>query len=86
MPERPAAGGEDPLFSYLKERLNSPVCISMRDVSRMDALRLQILLAAQCQWLSDAVAFTVTEISKSCAESLVLLGLEPDHFEMDIKQ
>ncbi|MFY0692691.1 MAG: hypothetical protein JXR14_12305 [Paracoccaceae bacterium] len=86
MPERPAAGGEDPLFSFLKAQQKSPVTVSLRQVPRMDALRLQILLAAQCQWLSDAVPFAVTEISEGCAESLVLLGLEPDHFQLDITQ
>ncbi|MEM9433264.1 MAG: STAS domain-containing protein [Pseudomonadota bacterium] len=78
-----AAPGADPLFAFLTENRKSPVSLSLAEVDRMDAIRLQTILSAQCQWMSDDVTFEITDVSEACSKSLRLLGLDPSYFQMD---
>ncbi|EPX85367.1 hypothetical protein [Salipiger mucosus] len=78
--------GEDPLVPFLLGARHAPVSISVRDVLRVDAHRLQILLVAQAQWAAEGVAFRVTDTSVSFQAGLERLGLAPDHFDKDPMQ
>lgn len=81
-----ARSGEDPLIPFLLSARNGPVTISARDVNRLDAHRLQLLLVAQKQWAMDASPFTVSDISPSFQAGLSRLGLDPEHFEKETAQ
>lgn len=73
--------GEDPLVPFLLGARHMPVSISVRDVLRLDAHRLQILLVAQKQWQEEGLAFRLTDISESFRGGLDRLGLPPTHFD-----
>lgn len=81
-----ARSGEDPLVPFLLDALNDPVTISARDVNRLDAHRLQILLVAQRKWAEDGKPFTLSDISPNFRDGLVRLGLPPDHFDTEVQQ
>ncbi|MCA0940134.1 hypothetical protein CLG85_008955 [Yangia mangrovi] len=73
--------GEDPLVPFLLGARHMPVSISMRDVLRLDAHRLQILLVAQKQWQEEGLTFSLTEINETFRGGLDRLGLRPTHFD-----
>ncbi|WP_235953330.1 hypothetical protein [Salipiger sp. PrR002] len=73
--------GEDPLVPFLLGARHAPVSISVRDVLRLDAHRLQILLVAQKQWAAETLPFSLTEITESFRSGLERLGLSPGHFD-----
>lgn len=73
--------GEDPLVPFLLGARHMPVSISVRDVLRLDAHRLQILLVAQKQWQAEQLPFTVTEITESFRAGLKRLGLPAGQFD-----
>ncbi|MBE9638273.1 hypothetical protein [Salipiger mangrovisoli] len=73
--------GEDPLVPFLLGARHMPVAISVRDVLRLDAHRLQILLVAQRQWRAEQLPFTLCDITESFRTGLQQLGLPPDHFD-----
>lgn len=75
--------GEDPLVPFLLGARHAPVSISVRDVLRLDAHRLQILLVARKQWHREQIPFRVTEANDSFRAGLERLGLAPDHFDKD---
>lgn len=75
----------DPLLEFLQGNIGKPVAVSLAEVDRLDALRLQTLLVGHAHWRRDEVAFEVCDISNDCATDLALLGVEPGHFEMDTK-
>lgn len=81
-----ARSGEDPLVPFLLSARSAPVTISAREVHRIDAHRLQLLLVAQRQWITDAAAFQITDMSPSFREGLERLGLGSDHFDMEMPQ
>lgn len=75
--------GEDALVPFLLGARNAPVTISARDVGRIDAHRLQLLLVARKQWAKEGVAFHLTEANDTFRAGLERLGLAPDHFDKD---
>lgn len=78
--------GEDPLVAFLLNARNSPVTISARDVPRLDAHRLQLLLVAQKQWAEDAVGFELIDMAPGFREGLARLGLPRHHFDKEAPQ
>ncbi|WP_315901554.1 STAS domain-containing protein [Salipiger bermudensis] len=68
---------------FLLGARHAPVTISARDVARLDAHRLQILLVARKQWQREQLPFRVTEVNDSFRAGLERLGLAPDHFDKD---
>ena len=81
-----ARSGEDPLVPFLLGARNAPVTISARDVQRLDAHRLQLLLVAEKQWRSDGSVFQVTDMTPTFRDGLDRLGLAPDHFDKEMPQ
>lgn len=81
-----ARSGEDPLIPFLLNARNTPVTISARDVQRIDAHRLQLLLVAEKQWMADGISFQVTDSTPIFREGLERLGLKPDHFDKEQPQ
>ncbi len=81
-----ARTGEDPLVPFLRGARGGQVTISARDVQRIDAHRLQVLLVAEKQWDADGAPFQVTEMSGSFRTGLERLGLRADHFEKEAVQ
>ncbi|WP_136440746.1 STAS domain-containing protein [Pacificoceanicola onchidii] len=81
-----ARSGEDPLIPFLLGARNGPVTISARDVQRIDAHRLQLLLVAEKQWMADGAPFQVTDLTPIFREGLERLGLAPDHFDKEMPQ
>ena len=81
-----ARSGEDPLVPFLLGARNAPVTISARDVQRLDAHRLQLLLVAQKQWFSEGTAFQVSDMTPTFRDGLERLGLAPDHFDKETPQ
>lgn len=73
--------GEDPLVPFLLGARHMPVSISVRDVLRLDAHRLQILLVAQKQWQAEALPLTLTEITETFRAGLERLGLPATQFD-----
>lgn len=73
--------GEDPLVPFLLGARHMPVAISARDVLRLDAHRLQILLVAQRQWQAEELPFTLSDITESFRAGLQRLGLPPTQFD-----
>lgn len=78
--------GEDALVPFLLGARHMPVTISARDVARLDAHRLQILLVAERQWASEALPFQLTDATDTFRAGLERLGLAPDHFDKDPMQ
>ncbi|APZ51406.1 hypothetical protein [Salipiger abyssi] len=78
--------GEDALVPFLLGARHMPVSISARDVARLDAHRLQILLVAEKQWASEGLPFRLTDTSDTFRAGLERLGLAPDHFDKDPMQ
>ncbi len=78
-----ARTGEDPLVPFLRGARGGQVTISARDVHRIDAHRLQVMLVAENQWAAEGVPFQVTEMSDSFRVGLERLGLHADHFEKE---
>lgn len=78
--------GEDALVPFLLGARHGPVTISAREVGRLDAHRLQILLVAERQWASEGVPFHLTESNDTFRAGLERLGLAPDHFDKDQMQ
>ncbi|WP_425100031.1 STAS domain-containing protein [Tropicibacter sp. S64] len=81
-----ARSGEDPLVPFLLSARNAPVSISARNVQRLDAHRLQLLLVAEKQWMADGADFRVTDMTPVFREGLERLGLKPDHFDKEMPQ
>ncbi|WGW03737.1 STAS domain-containing protein [Tropicibacter oceani] len=81
-----ARSGEDPLVPFLLGARNAPVTISARDVQRLDAHRLQLLLVAEKQWRNDGSVFQVTDMTPTFRDGLGRLGLAPDHFDKEMPQ
>ena len=81
-----ARSGEDPLVPFLLGARKRPVTVSARDVQRLDAHRLQLLLVAEKQWASEGQKFQVTDMTPTFREGLERLGLSPDHFDMEAQQ
>ncbi len=78
--------GIDPLLSFLKDVGHAPVTLSARDVHRLDAYRLQILISAERQWQIDGLDFQITDMSPAFRSGLERLGLSPDHFDKEPQQ
>ncbi|MDJ0820451.1 MAG: hypothetical protein QNJ09_01405 [Paracoccaceae bacterium] len=83
MAQARARNGEDPLVPFLLGARKNDVAVSARDVPRLDAHRLQILLVAERQWAADGVRFRVTDQSPSFCDSLERLGLDSNHFDKE---
>jgi anti-anti-sigma regulatory factor len=81
-----ARSGEDPLVSFLLNARSAPVTVSARDVARLDSHRLQLLLVAQKQWITDDVGFEVIDMSPAFRDGLERLGLPGDHFDKETCQ
>lgn len=81
-----ARSGEDPLVAFLLNARSMPVTISAREVARVDSHRLQLLLVAQKQWMTEGIRFDVTDMAPSFREGLERLGLSSDHFEKETHQ
>ncbi|MFZ7090366.1 STAS domain-containing protein [Primorskyibacter sp. 2E233] len=81
-----ARSGEDPLVPFLLNARKAPVTISARDVQRLDAHRLQLLLVAEKQWCADGLLFQVTDMTPAFREGLERLGLGPNHFDKEMPQ
>ncbi len=81
-----ARSGEDPLVPFLLCARKNPVTVSARDVRRLDSHRLQLLLVAERQWLTDGANFKVTDMSPSFREGLQRLGLDSDYFDKENPQ
>lgn len=75
-----ARSGDDPLLAFLRDARHGDVALSMRDVGRLDAMRLQTLLVAQRQWAADGFAFVVTDMSDGFRAGLERLGVPADQF------
>ncbi|KUF12814.1 STAS domain-containing protein [Pseudoponticoccus marisrubri] len=80
-----ARSGEDPLIPFLIGARHAPVTISARDVPRLDAHRLQVLLVAQRQWAADGAEFRLTDLSPGFRDGLERLGLDGDHFDGEVQ-
>ena len=78
-----ARTGEDPLVPFLRSARGGQVTITARDVHRLDAHRLQVLLVARQQWIVDGVPFKVTDMSDSFRAGLERLGIDADHFDKE---
>ncbi len=78
--------GDDPLLTFLRSVGKAPVTLSARDVHRLDAYRLQILISAERQWQMDGLEFQVTDMSPAFRAGLERLGMPPEHFEKDTQQ
>jgi anti-anti-sigma regulatory factor len=78
--------GIDPLLTFLKDAVAAPVTVSARDVHRLDAYRLQILVSADLQWNNDDIDFQITDMSPAFRSGLERLGLSPDHFDKELQQ
>ena len=78
-----ARNGEDPLVPFLLGARKHDVAVSARDVPRLDAHRLQLLLVAERQWAMDGARFQVTETSPAFCDSLERLGLDSNHFDKE---
>ncbi|MCC1492059.1 STAS domain-containing protein [Cognatishimia sp. F0-27] len=78
-----ARSGDDPLIAFLHTARNADVTISARDVRRLDSHRLQILLVAQKQWLSEGYRFTVMDKAPTFYDGLERLGIPSDQFDED---
>lgn len=81
-----ARSGEDPLIPFLLGARHAPVTVSARQVQRLDAHRLQLLLVAEKQWMADGAPFEVTDMTPTFREGLERLGLSPDHFDKEMPQ
>ncbi|MFW2545580.1 STAS domain-containing protein [Primorskyibacter sp. 2E107] len=81
-----ARSGEDPLVPFLLGARKAPVTISTREVQRLDAHRLQLLLVAEKQWLADGSPFQVIDMTPTFRDGLERLGLKPDHFDKEMPQ
>lgn len=81
-----ARSGEDPLFGFLLGARKAPVTVSVRDVTRLDSHRLQMLLVARRQWRAEGIGFRVTDMSPAFREGLQRLGLAPAHFDEEVAQ
>lgn len=81
-----ARSGEDPLVPFLLSARNGPVTVSARDVRRLDSHRLQLLLVAERQWVTDGADFKVTDMSPAFREGLQRLGLDSDYFDEENPQ
>lgn len=81
-----ARSGEDPLIPFLLGAKDAPVTVSAREVQRLDAHRLQLLLVAEKQWCVDGAAFQVTDMTPTFREGLERLGLAPNHFDKETPQ
>ncbi len=79
-----ARSGEDPLIPFLLGARKAPVTISARDVHRLDSHRLQLLLVAQKQWVTDGAPFSVTDMSPAFRDGLERLGLAQTHFDPEM--
>ncbi|MDU8912379.1 STAS domain-containing protein [Aestuariicoccus sp. MJ-SS9] len=78
-----ARSGEDPLLAFLNAARGSDVHLSVREVTRLDAQRLQTLLVAERQWLADGRGFVLSDMADAFRAGLERLGLAPDHFDKD---
>ncbi|MGY9048239.1 MAG: STAS domain-containing protein [Rhodobacterales bacterium] len=78
--------GEDPLMTFLQGVEKGPVTLSVRDVHRVDAYRLQILISAERQWQIDGLEFQIIDMSPAFRSGLERLGLSPDHFDKEAQQ
>ncbi len=86
LPPSRARSGEDPLIPFLFGARKEPVTISARDVHRLDAYRLQVLLIAEKEWALNEAEFSITDMSPSFRTGLETLGLDPDYFEKEPAQ
>lgn len=78
-----ARTGEDSLVPFIRAARGGRVTVSCREVHRLDAHRLQILLVAQQQWMVDGLPFQVTDTTDSFRAGLERLGLDADHFDKE---
>ncbi|SNR64009.1 STAS domain-containing protein [Puniceibacterium sediminis] len=70
-------------MTFLQGAAKAPVTVSARDVHRIDAYRLQILISAERQWQIDGTEFQITDMSPEFSAGLERLGLSPDHFDKE---
>ncbi|PIL20569.1 hypothetical protein P775_08550 [Puniceibacterium antarcticum] len=73
-------------MTFLQGVEKGPVTLSVRDVHRVDAYRLQILISAERQWQIDGLEFQIIDMSPAFRSGLERLGLSPDHFDKEAQQ
>ena len=81
-----ARSGEDPLIGFLLGARGGAATISAREVSRLDSHRLQMLLVARRQWMTEGREFRVTDMSPVFREGLERHGLAANHFDEETAQ
>ena len=81
MQDRRQRRGEEPLYEFFKDSLDSPVEICVNSVTRLDSFRLRYLLSAHKYWKEAQVPFKVINQSETFKDGLVLLGLSRDFFD-----
>ncbi len=77
---RRPSSGPDPLLAFLKGAIGKPVTLDFSKLDRLDARRLQVLLAGQRQWGSDDKPFHVNGISDNLRDAFQRMGIDRNLF------
>lgn len=83
LPEKRPTTGDDPLISFLQVNQKMSVEISVKNVRRLDSLRLRTLLSAQKHWHENNLSFLICEMSEEFRSGLTLLGVPQNQFDFE---
>jgi len=78
-------GGIAELCGKLKEAQQSPVVLDAKGLGNViPSLLLQAILSAERDWQSRDVEFAIENLSDESRETLTLLGLNENHFNLKV--
>lgn len=78
VPDRYSFDEDTSLRAFLADNLTTNVEISASNLSRIDSLFVQYLIAAAQSWAARGLAFEVTGLQTELAQAMKLLGVRPE--------
>ena len=78
LPDRTRGAPDTGLQDFLRQNRADPVRISARDITRLDARLLQLILSAARSWRERGLELTLCEIPGPVSQTLNQLGVSPE--------
>ncbi len=78
LPPRWSPEARQMLDAFLMERQDQSVCLSARDVRKLDCLMVQYVVAAARAWTARGKKLAITDRDPDFDAALTLIGVTPD--------
>ena len=86
LPDRTRGAPDCGLQDFLRQNRAAPVRISARDVTRLDARLLQLILSAARSWRERGLALTLCDVPGPVSHTLGQLGVSPEMLRQEAAQ